>query len=192
MAISFTPGDAFLAVDLQYDFFPGGSLGVPEGDQIIPVINQYIADAKKANVPIFASRDWHPKNHISFKEQGGPWPPHCVQNTQGAKFHHDIQLPDDIIVVNKAFDEKAEAYSALEGKTDKDNRPLADVLRENNIKRIWIGGLALDYCVFASAMDAVKAGFDVHVLLPGTRAIDTQHQDEVLEELTEAGVKIEQ
>lgn len=189
--LNFQAGDALLIVDIQYDFFPGGALGVPEGDQIIPLVNEMIAEAKENNLPIYASRDWHPANHCSFTEFGGPWPVHCVQDSEGAALHRDVPLPEDTIVVNKAFDFDQEAYSAFEGLTDQDQQPIAELLRNQGVKRLWIGGLALDYCVKASALDAAKEGFDTHVILDATRAIATDKIEEVIDELKAAGVAVE-
>src|SRR5437868_3700655 len=125
----FKPGDALLVVDVQNDFCPGGALAVPDGDEVVPILNRWIADAVAARVPVFASRDWHPENHISFKARGGPWPPHCIQNTPGAQFHPDLQLPRDIRIISKAETADVDAYSAFEG-TDLSKR-----LREAGIQR---------------------------------------------------------
>src|SRR5579871_1591682 len=95
-------GDALLIVDMQNDFCPGGALAVPQGDQVIPELNHWIDKAARANIPIFASRDWHPAGHISFAERGGPWPPHCLQRSRGAEFHPDLKLPQETVVVSKA------------------------------------------------------------------------------------------
>src|SRR5207237_10586686 len=97
----FQAGDALLIVDVQNDFCPGGALAVPEGDAIVPVLNRWIAEAEACRAPVFASRDWHPENHISFTQRGGPWPPHCVQNTRGAAFHPDLRLPPNAEIVSK-------------------------------------------------------------------------------------------
>src|SRR5437667_258948 len=128
-------GDALLIVDVQNDFCPGGALAVREGDQVVPVLNRWIGRAEAQRIPIFASRDWHPPDHISFKARGGPWPPHCVQNTKGAAFHPDLKLPPDTEVISKADDPDKDSYSAFGG-TD-----LATKLRRVGIRRLWIGGL---------------------------------------------------
>src|SRR5262245_15732315 len=137
----FKPGDALLVVDVQNDFCPGGSLAVSKGDEVVPVLNRWIEDAGAAGVPIFASRDWHPPNHISFKARGGPWPPHCIQNTFGAAFHPDLRLPPGAELISKADSPDVDSYSAFGG-TD-----LAERLHEAGVKRVWIGGLTQDYCV---------------------------------------------
>jgi len=186
MPETFRKGDALLIVDVQNDFMPGGALAVPEGDEIVPVVNRLLDAAREANIPIYASRDWHPFNHVSFKEEGGPWPVHCVADTRGAAFHPDITFKDDVIVLNKAEKPDVEAYSAFQGTN------LAERLRAANVDRLWMGGLALDYCVRASALDASNAGFDVHLVLPATRPITEETGARAVEELREAGVKIEE
>jgi nicotinamidase/pyrazinamidase len=182
------PGDALLIVDVQNDFCPGGALAVPEGDKIIPILNQWFAEANAKNVPVFASRDWHPRDHISFKERGGPWPPHCVKGTSGAAFHPHLRLPPDVEVVSKAEEADKDSYSAFGG-TD-----LGDRLREANVKNIWIGGLAQDYCVRATALDAIQLGFTVHLITDATRAVDVRPGDgqKALDEIRKAGAILEE
>ena len=164
--------DALLIVDVQRDFCPGGALAVPDGDAVVPVLNQWIDAARDAGAAIFASRDWHPPDHVSFQEQGGPWPSHCVAETPGASFHPDLVLPESTTVIDKGTDSGHEAYSAFEG-TD-----LAARLDAAGIERLWVGGLALDYCVRASVLDARRlAGLPVHLILSATRAVDVQPGD---------------
>jgi nicotinamidase/pyrazinamidase len=184
----FRTGDALLIVDVQNDFCPGGALAVPEGDSIIPVLNQWIADAKDRGVPVFASRDWHSPNHISFKERGGPWPRHCVRDTWGAAFHPDLHLPGDVQVVSKAEDPDKDSYSAFGG-TD-----LAERLRRAGAKNVWIGGLAQDYCVRATALDAIQQGFNVHLIADATRAVNVHPGDgqRAFDEIQQAGAVIEE
>lgn len=189
MKVQLQPGDALLIVDAQNDFFPGGSLGVPDGDQIIPIVNELIKNAKQNNIPIIASRDWHPAHHVSFKENGGIWPTHCVQETPGAQFHPDVTIPDSALIVNKAFQVDHEAYSAFEGET-LDGKSLTKLLQGIGIKRVWVVGLALDYCVRASVLDGVSEGFQVNVILDATRIIDADRQNEVVDEIQQAGGKI--
>ncbi len=176
-------GDALLIVDPQNDFLPGGSLAVPRGDEIIPILNRLIDAAAKLGIPIIVSRDWHPLNHISFKTQGGRWPVHCVQNTEGAAFHKDLAIPKNAIIIDKAFDADHEAYSAFEGVTHDDHVPLAEIIRQLSIKRIWIGGLALDYCVHFSAVGAHKLGLEYHVILPACRSIAKQTEGKAMQDL---------
>ena len=190
MQTKLQPGDALLIVDPQIDFFPGGALAVPQGDEIIPILNEWISAARAANIPIIVSRDWHPPNHISFKPQGGPWPIHCVQNTEGAKFHPQLQLPKDIIISSKASQRDQEAYSAFEGMTE-DQKSLPEKLHELHIHRIWIAGLALDYCVRYTALSAHQAGLEYHVILPATRAIAKDTERQTLTELKEQNAILE-
>jgi len=185
------PGDALLIVDPQIDFFPGGALAVPQGDEILPLLNQWLAAAESNQISVYISRDWHPKNHCSFQEQGGPWPVHCVQDTPGAEFHPALKVPLAAKLINKADNPNFDAYSAFKGKTLL-GQDLTDDLYAQGIKKLWIAGLALDYCVYHSAMDAKAAGFEVHLLLKGTRAIDQQQATKVLKEMTAAGILIEQ
>jgi nicotinamidase/pyrazinamidase len=166
-----TAGDALLLVDVQNDFLPGGALAVPDGDAIIPVLNRYVAAARAARVPIYASRDWHPREHCSFKARGGPWPPHCVAGTAGADFAPALDLPPTTEVVSKAATAEKDAYSAFEG------TGLADDLRGKGVKRLLIGGLATDYCVLNSVRDALKHGFEVLLLADAMRAVDVKAHD---------------
>jgi nicotinamidase/pyrazinamidase len=163
--------DALILVDLQNDFCSGGALPVPEGDQVVPVLNDYIKIFKKANAKTYATRDWHPPNHISFEAQGGPWPPHCIQNTEGAKFHPNLKLPNDNTIVSKAMDPRKEAYSGFDG------TELADALKKQGVSRVFVGGLATDYCVKNTVLDAGKLGFDVVLLLDASRGINVKPDD---------------
>jgi len=166
-----TKSDALLITDIQKDFLPGGALPVTDGDQIIPVLNDYERFFEEANASIFASRDWHPRDHISFKEQGGIWPPHCVQNTKGANFSPDLRLPVDSVIISKATDPKHEAYSVFEG-TD-----FADQLKKYGVKRLFIGGIATDYCILNTVLDARKLGYDTVVLMDATLGINVKPGD---------------
>lgn len=163
--------DALLVVDMQNDFLPGGSLAIPEGDSIIPTINDYIEKFAKADAAIFASRDYHPANHISFKEQGGPWPAHCVIGTRGVEFHPDLHFAENTIYIEKGNNPAKEAYSAMDG------TPLAGKLKEAGIKRVFVCGVATDYCVLASAKDLIAASYEVVLLSDGIKAVDVQAGD---------------
>lgn len=165
------PGDALIVVDLQNDFLPGGALGVPEGDEVVPVLNRYIEAFDKAGLPVFATRDWHPPGHCSFEEQGGPWPPHCLAESEGARFAPSLELPKDAVVISKAKDRDFEAYSGFQG-TD-----LADRLRGLGVRRLFIGGLATDYCVKDTVIDALDEGFEVRLLRDTIRAVDVEPGD---------------
>jgi nicotinamidase/pyrazinamidase len=164
-------GDALIIVDIQNDFLPGGSLAVPEGDQIIPVINDIIQIFKSKKFPIFATRDWHPNNHCSFNQQGGIWPVHCVADTKGAYFPENLNISDEIVIISKAMNPNEEAYSGLEN-TDLDKR-----LKILNIERVWIGGLATDYCVVNTVMDLISCGYKVNLLLDAIRAVNVNPED---------------
>lgn len=181
-APTFRDDDALLLVDVQNDFLPGGALAVPEGDAVVPVLNRWIEVAERAGVPVIATRDWHPPDHVSFEAQGGPWPPHCVAGTEGAAFHPDLHLPDDAVVVSKATEPGAEAYSGFDG-TD-----LAEMLRELGVRRVRVGGLATDYCVRATALDAAEAGFEVALIPGGHRGIADETTAEAERAMAEAGV----
>jgi len=185
----FQPGDALLLVDIQNDFLPDGQLPVPEGDAIIPVVNQWIAAARAAKIPIFASQDWHPENHCSFKAQGGPWPVHCVRETIGAAFPATLKLPSLVTIIHKATLPGQDAYSAFQGEAS-DDTSLVEKLKALYIHRLWIAGLALDYCVKATALDAMQAGFAVLLIRDGTRAITEETGARALQELIAVGVEV--
>jgi nicotinamidase/pyrazinamidase len=183
MKISLDVHDALLVVDMQNDFLPGGSLAVSGSDAIISIVNSYIQDFITAGLPVFASRDFHPVDHISFQHSGGTWPLHCVANSKGAEFHPDLQLPEKAIIISKGTNKDAEAYSAL------DATRLNHHLQKDGIKRVFVCGLATDYCVYASALDLLKADFTVFVLRDAVKAVDVQpgDGDRALKELTDRG-----
>ncbi|HTX24023.1 MAG TPA: nicotinamidase [Steroidobacteraceae bacterium] len=164
-------GDALIIVDVQNDFLPGGALSVSTGDEIIASLNHCIAAFERRRLPIFATRDWHPPDHCSFRQQGGPWPPHCIAGTEGAQFAARLQLPPDARVVSKATRPEADAYSGFQG-TD-----LAEQLQRLDCRRAFIGGLATDYCVRATALDALAAGFEAVVLTDAVRAVEVRPGD---------------
>lgn len=165
------PGDMLLVTDIQNDFLPGGSLAVTGGDEVVPVLNRYIGEFVAQGLPVYATRDWHPPQHCSFHAQGGPWPVHCVAGTHGAAFAATLSLPPDTTVISKATLPDREAYSSFEG-TDLDSR-----LRAAGIHRIFIGGLATDYCVLNTVRDARHLGYEVFVLADAIRAVDVQPGD---------------
>jgi nicotinamidase/pyrazinamidase len=175
---------ALVVVDIQNDFCPGGALAVADGDKVVPLLNKYIQKFSAAHAPIIFTRDWHPIDHSSFKDQGGPWPPHCVQNTQGAKFRSDLIVPPDGEIVSKA-DKKDEAYSFFQG-TD-----LASNLHQRGIKRLLVGGLATDYCVKETVLDGLKYGFEVFHLDDASRGVNVNPDDseQALHEMVAAGAK---
>jgi nicotinamidase/pyrazinamidase len=177
--------DALLITDIQNDFLPGGALPVSGGDQIIPVLNEFARRFKDGDATVFASKDWHPPNHCSFKQQGGPWPPHCVQETNGAKFSPLLKLPKNAVVVFKAADPMRESYSVFDGTN------FAEELKERGIKRFFIGGLATDYCVVNTVLDARKLGYETVVLMDAVRGIDVEpgDVDRAIESMLKAGVE---
>ena len=162
---------ALLIVDVQNDFLPGGALAVPRGDEVVPLLNRAIDAAGRGGAPVFASRDWHPENHCSFRARGGLWPPHCVAGTPGAAFAPTLALPRDAVVIGKATTADADAYSAFAG-TD-----LAARLRALGVRRLVVGGLATDYCVLNTVRDALKEGFEVALLEDAIRAVDVKPGD---------------
>jgi nicotinamidase/pyrazinamidase len=181
------PSDALLVVDVQNDFCPGGALPVPDGDRVVPVLNRWIEAARAGGAAVVASRDWHPAGHVSFRERGGPWPVHCVQDTPGAAFHAGLRLPADARVVSKGADPDRDAYSAL---TD---AAVVDELRRRGVRRLWVGGLAEDYCVRATVLDGLKAGFEVHLIAAGVRPVDARPGDgrRARQEMSEVGCVVE-
>jgi len=169
--IELNSSDAFLIIDMQLDFLPGGALGVPNGDQVIAPINRLAELFARQGLPVVASRDWHPGDHCSFAARGGPWPPHCVANTEGAAFSAELKLPAGTTVVSKADTADADAYSAFNG-TD-----LAQQLRGRGVRRVVVGGLATDYCVLNTVLDARELGFEVIIVEEAMRAVDVTPGD---------------
>lgn len=170
-AIVLGQGDALLIVDLQVDFLPGGKLGVPNGDQVIDPANRLVDLYAARGLPVFASRDWHPDLHCSFAAQGGPWPPHCVAETEGAAFADALRLPPDAVIVSKAVTWDVDAYSAFNG------TELAEDMRARGIRRVAVCGLATDYCVLNTVLDGLKAGFEILIVAEAARAVDVQPGD---------------
>lgn len=169
--IRISAGDALIVVDVQNDFLPGGSLAVPQGDAVVPVLNRYLAEFAARDLPIIATRDWHPANHCSFKAQGGPWPPHCVAETHGAQFAAGLKYPSGTLIISKATKSDKDAYSGFEG-TDLDAS-----LRARKIKRLFVGGLAIDYCVLNTVRDARRLGYQVYLLTDAIRAVNVKPDD---------------
>jgi nicotinamidase/pyrazinamidase len=172
-AIALTPADALIIVDLQNDFLPGGSLGVPRGDEVVAPIQQLIDLYQTHGLPIVASRDWHPEGHCSFTAQGGPWPIHCVAGSHGAAFSAALPLEQVATVISKATTVEKDAYSAFNG-TD-----LAEQLRARGVQRVTVCGLATDYCVLNTARDALENGFATLLVLDAIRAVDVHPGDGV-------------
>lgn len=169
-------GTALLLVDVQNDFCPGGALPVPHGDAVVPVLGRYIDGARQSGSPVYASRDWHPRHTRHFVDGGGPWPPHCVQGTPGAGFHPGLALPENTIIITKGDDPEDDGYSAFEG-ADSAGTALAESLRRLDVDRLLVGGLATDYCVRASVLDALRYGFDTVLLTDAIAGIDVNAGD---------------
>lgn len=163
--------DALLVIDVQRDFMPGGTLAVPHGDAVVMPLNRYLRYWMDRGLATFATRCWHPPDHCSFAAQGGPWPPHCVAGTPGAAFATGLALPETTVVVSKGERSERDAYSGFEG-TDLDRR-----LRAAGIRRVFVGGVATDFCVRASVKDALAAGYSTVVLADAVRAIDAHPGD---------------
>jgi len=177
--------DALIIVDVQKDFCTGGALPVPEGEKIVPVLNEYIKKFQAAGALIVATRDWHPPNHSSFKNHGGIWPPHCIQETPGAEFHPDLKLPEETKIISKATSADKEAYSGFDG-TD-----LEKELRNAGIQRLFIGGLATDYCVKSTVLDALRLGFETVLLFDAIKGVNVNPGDSerAIREMLEKGAK---
>jgi nicotinamidase/pyrazinamidase len=173
--------DALIVVDVQNDFCPGGALPVPDGDEVIGPLNALARDARF----VVATRDWHPHDHQSFSANGGPWPEHCVQGRPGAELHPDIDRSLLDIVVDKGQAPDTEGYSGFQG------TELEQLLRDRGVEEVHVGGLALDYCVRATALDARNAGFAVVLHEDATRPVDPSAAGHVVEELRAAGVRVE-
>lgn len=180
------PGDALLVVDVQNDFLPGGKLAVRGGNDLIPVLNRIIAAFERLGLPIYASRDWHPSDHCSFRTEGGPWPPHCIAGLRGAEPPAALRLPEETHIIYKGTSPYADAYSAFQA------TGLGVELRRSGCRRVFIGGLATDYCVRATALDALRNGLDAVVFEYAVRAVDVHDGDgaRALEELRAAGVML--
>ena len=156
---------------MQRDFLPGGALAIAQGDEVIAPLNRYLTDWQARELPIILARDWHPPDHCSFKARGGPWPSHCVAGTEGAAFDPRLAAPAAAIVISKATECDREAYSAFEG-TDLEFR-----LRAARVRRIFVGGLATEYCILATVRDALAHGFGAVVLVDAIRAIEVHPGD---------------
>ena len=175
---------------MQNDFCPGGALAVPQGDQIVPVLNKYIAFFRKNNLPIFFSRDWHPKNTRHFKKFGGRWPAHCVQDSKGAQFHQDLKIPSEAIVLSKGMDPQEDSYSCFQS-VDSNDTHFTTLLKIFGVEELYVGGLATDYCVKFSVLDALKNGFRVNLLTDAIKGVNIHPQDSkmAIEEMMGWGAK---
>jgi nicotinamidase/pyrazinamidase len=177
---------ALIVVDVQNDFCPGGSLAVPHGDEVIGPLNKLIAEFLEQGEPVFKTRDWHPPRTKHFADYGGTWPVHCVQETRGAEFHPDLLNDVGVRIISKGLGDE-DCYSGFDG-TD-----LALQLRELGVDEVWVGGLATDYCVKNTVLDAVKKGFKVKAIAEAMRPVEINPGDgeRAIEEMRQAGAQIE-
>ncbi|SFF09432.1 isochorismatase family protein [Nitrosomonas sp. Nm166] len=178
-------GDALIVVDMQSDFLPGGNLAVAGGNDIIPLLNHYMAYFAAHQLPVFATRCWHPSNHCSFQAQGGIWPPHCIAGSKGAAFHPDLELPINTHIISKATTQEKDAYS---GFTD---TQLNELLQSLAIQRVFIGGIATEYCVFNTVKDALRFHYTTFILEDAVGAINQRPEDgqQALEEMIHLGAR---
>lgn len=182
---------ALLIVDVQNDFCPGGALQILDGDRVVEPINLAVEHFSAAGLPVLASRDWHTRNTRHFREFGGSWPVHCVQGTEGAAFHPALRLPDDAIVLSKGVNPDMDGYSAYEGVAG-DGRSLEQLLGELKVQRLYICGLATDYCVLCTTRDALRSGLKVTVLTDAVAGVDIFPGDSAraLGEMASAGARL--
>ena len=180
------PKKALIVVDVQNDFCPGGSLAVAHGDEVVAPLNKLMKEVLDRGEPVYKTRDWHPEKTKHFQDYGGTWPVHCVQNTRGAEFHPNLIDDPRVTVISKGFDESADGYSGFDG------TQLAQQLRDEGVEEVWVGGLATDYCVKATVIDARKEGFRVKALADAMRPVNVNADDgaKALEEMSAAGAEI--
>lgn len=178
---------ALVLVDIQNDFCPGGALAVEDGDQIVEVVNRLIPRFPL----VISTQDWHPANHISFKEQEGPWPPHCVQGTRGAELHPALNTQTIAHYLRKASSPIKDDYSEFEGH-DEQGLSLNQVLKSHDVQRIFVAGLATDYCVLATVLDGLKLGFEVFPITDAMRAVNVEPEDgaKALKQMSAAGAHL--
>lgn len=172
MRVKITKSDSLIIVDMQNDFMPWGVLPVPEADKIVPVLNKYIDKFSLSGNPVFFTRDWHPENHISFKGYGGVWPAHCIQETKGAEFNENLKIPkDNKFIISKGTSKDFDAYSGFQGTV------LDSLLKERGTKRIFVGGVATDYCVKNTVLGGLNLGYQVFLLEDGIKAVNLKEKD---------------
>lgn len=174
---------ALIVVDVQNDFCPNGALAVPQGDEVVGPLNKIIDEFLERGAPVYKTRDWHPPTTQHFEAYGGKWPVHCVQNTKGAEFHPALRDDSRINVVSKGLGDK-DSYSAF------DETDLASQLHKQNVEEVVVGGLATDYCVKNTVLDALKNGFKVKALKDAMRAVDPEDSERALDEMRAAGAEI--
>ena len=178
---------ALILVDIQNDFCPEGALAVNEGDQIVPIVNRLMPEFPL----VISTQDWHPVNHISFKERGGPWPPHCVQGTRGADLHPDLETETIAHYFRKASSPEKDDYSEFEGK-DAQGRTLDDLLKSQGVDKLYVVGLATDYCVLETVLDGIKYGYDVYAVTDAMRAVNVNPDDgeKALQKMAQQGAHL--
>jgi nicotinamidase/pyrazinamidase len=183
-------GSALLVVDVQNDFCPGGALAVPGGDKVVPVCNRYIQEFRKQKLPIFFSRDWHPRITAHFKKYGGAWPAHCVQETRGSAFHPQLKIPKEAIILSKGMDPKKDSYSAFQA-VDAGGVSFLHYLKMLGISKLYVGGLATDYCVKYSVFDTLKFGFKTILLIDAVGGVNVKSDDseKAIREMVSLGAK---
>jgi nicotinamidase/pyrazinamidase len=176
---------ALLVVDVQNDFCPGGALAVPNGDEVVGPLNGLIEEFLLNEEPVFKSRDWHPPRTKHFEEYGGTWPPHCIQETRGAEFHPELLDDPRIQIISKGTGHE-DNYSAFDG------TGLAALLRQRGVEEVWVGGLATDYCVKSTVLDAIREGFKVYAIANAMRPVELQPGDgeRAIEEMRRNGAEI--
>jgi nicotinamidase/pyrazinamidase len=183
--------DALIIVDVQNDFCPDGALAVSEGNAIVSTLNLYAKRFAERGAPVYASRDWHPPVTRHFRDYGGVWPVHCVQGTAGAELHADLQLPADATVVDKGQDPAEDAYSAFQARTPS-GISLEDDLRRRGVGHVFVGGLATDYCVKSTVLDALARGFNATFLVDASRGVNLKPHDseDAIAEMVRAGADV--
>ncbi len=179
---------ALLIVDLQNDFCPEGALHVPQGDKVVAPLNRAIDRFRGEGLPVLASRDWHPAVTRHFREEGGIWPRHCVRHTPGALFHPGLRLPPDAVIISKGTDPDRDSYSAFDGTTG-DGLLLEEFLEMKGVNRLYIGGLATDYCVKATALEGLLLGRKVTILMDAVAGVELEpgDSDRALEAILRGG-----
>jgi nicotinamidase/pyrazinamidase len=177
---------ALIVVDVQNDFCPGGSLAVAHGDEVVAPLNKLMREFLDRGEPVYKTRDWHPAKTKHFQVFGGIWPIHCVQETHGSEFHQDLSADPRATIISKGMDESADGYSGFDGTN------LAQLIREEGVNEVWIGGLATDYCVKHTVIDAVREGFEVKALADAMRAVNVNPDDgaKAIAEMRAAGAEI--
>jgi nicotinamidase/pyrazinamidase len=181
---------ALLIIDVQSDFCPGGSLPVPEGEKIIPTLNKYVKIFVKNKLPVFASRDWHPLQTKHFQQHGGEWPRHCIQNTTGAQFHPVLKLPEEVIILSKGMDPAEDSYSAFQA-VNSHGEKFDTLLKNFGVTSLYVGGLATEYCVRWSVLDALHFGYRVTLLMDTIKGVNIKPKDseEAIAEMLNFGAK---